>query len=183
MDILDDTDKKMSAAIEHLKEELRALRTGRANPGMVEKVLVDVYGAQMRLSDLASISVPEPRQLLISPYDGNNVHAISKGIELANLGFQPAVDGHVIRITVPEMDSSMRNELVKVAKKKCEDAKVSIRNARRDGNEIVKKQKSSGEIPEDLMKVNEKKIQDFTDKYCKFADKLVQEKENEIVKI
>lgn len=183
MNVLDDTTNKMSAAIEHLKEELRSLRTGRANPSIVAKVVVDVYGAQMRLTDIASVSVPEPRQLLISPYDANNVHSISKGVEAANLGIQPIVDGHVVRINIPEMDASVRNEMVKVAKRKCEDAKVSIRNARRDGNEAVKKQKSSGDIPEDLMKKHEKTIQELTDKFCKTADEVAQSKEKEIVNI
>lgn len=177
---MDDTQKKMQAAVEHLKEELRGLRTGRANPGMVDKVTLEVYGAQMRLLDVASVSVPEARQLLITPYDAKNVHAIAKGIEVANLGFQPMVDGHVVRIKIPEMDASVRNEMVKTARRKCEEAKVSIRNARRDGNETLKKQKSSGEIPEDVMKKGEKTIQDYTDKFCKLADEATSQKEKEI---
>ncbi len=183
MDVLSDTRKKMEAAIEHLNVELRTLRTGRANPGMVDKVTVDVYGTQMRLLDLASVSVPEPRQLLISPYDANNVHAIAKGIDAANLNVQAIVDGNVVRVNVPEMDSSVRQEMVKVAKRKCEDAKVSIRNARREGNETLKKQKADGEIPEDLQKGNEKKIQEFTDKFCQSADNAAKEKEKEILTI
>ena len=183
MSVLDDTNKGMQAAIEHLKAELKGIRTGRANSGMVEGVTLEVYGTQMRLTDVASISTPEARQLLISPFDANNVHAIAKGIEAANLNLQPMVDGSVVRIKVPEMDTSVRQDMVKVAKRKCEEAKISIRNVRRDHNELVKKQKSAGEIPEDQMKSFEKKIQESTDKYCKIADDLTSEKEKEITTV
>ncbi len=182
-DVLQDTKKKMEAAVDHLKEELKSLRTGRANPGMLEKVTLEVYGAQMRLLDVATISVPEPRQLLVSPFDANNVHAISKGIDAANLNVQPVVDGNVVRVRIPEMDASVRAEMVKQSKKKCEEAKISIRNARREGNELVKRQKADGEIPEDMMKKQEKNIQELTDKFCKNVDELGSVKEKEIVTI
>jgi ribosome recycling factor len=182
-DVIKETEKKMQAAIEHFKQELKSLRTGRANPAMVETVMVDVYGTHMRLPELASVSIPEPRQLLISPYDGRNVHAIAKGIEAANLNLRPVVDGTVVRIKVPEMDQSVRQEMVKQGKKKAEEAKVAIRNARRDGNENLKKQKSSGEIPEDVQKKQEKKIQELTDSNCILVDKILAEKEKEITTI
>jgi len=182
-DVLKETEKKMNGAIEHLKHELKGLRTGRANPAVVEGVTIEVYGSKMRLQDLASISAPEPRQLLISPYDAKNVHAVAKGIEAANLNLQPIVDGNVVRIKIPEMDQKVRQEMSKQAKKKAEDAKVGIRNARRDGNEDVRKQKANGEIPEDVMKKNEKKIQEMTDKYCALADKCAEDKEKEIMTI
>lgn len=178
-----ETEKKMQGAIDHLKHELKGLRTGRANPAVLESVMVEVYGAQMRIQDVASISVPEPRQLLISPFDTNNVHAIAKGVEAANLNLQAVVDGNVVRIKVPEMDQSVRQEMVKQAKRKCEEAKVSIRNARREGNDAIKKQKADGDIPEDVMKKLEKKIQELTDKYCKDADSITEDKEKEIVTI
>ncbi|MFN0065337.1 MAG: ribosome recycling factor [Chlamydiales bacterium] len=183
MDVLNETNKNMQAAIEHLQKELRGIRTGRASASMVEGVTLLVYGTQMRLTDVASISVPESRQLLISPFDANNVHAIAKGIEEANLNLRPIVDGHVVRIKVPEMDTAVRQEMIKVAKRKSEEAKVSIRNIRRDSNEKIKKQKSVGEIPEDVMKKNEKKIQEFTDKFCKMVDDLLQAKEKEIMTV
>lgn len=183
MDIIKETEKKMKGALEHLQHELKGLRTGRANPAIVEGVAVEVYGTQMRLQDLASISAPEPRQLLISPFDGKNTHAIAKGIEAANLNLQPIVDGNVVRLKIPEMDQSVRQEMVKQARKKCEDAKVGIRNARRDGNDTARKQKANGDIPEDLMKKIEKQIQDLTDKCCKQADELAAAKEKEILTI
>ncbi len=117
-DAVKETEKKMNGAMEHLKHELKGLRTGRANPAIVESVLVEVYGSQMRLSDLASISVPEPRQLLISPYDSKNVHAIAKAIQAANLNLQALVDGHAVRVKIPEMDQHVRQEMVKQAKKR-----------------------------------------------------------------
>ena len=182
-DVLKETEKKMNGTIEHLKHELKGLRTGRANPAVVEGVTVEVYGTSMRLQDLASIAAPEPRQLLITPYDGKNVHAIAKGIEAANLNLQPIVDGNVVRIKVPEMDQRVRQDMAKQAKKKAEDAKVGIRNVRRDGNEAIRRQKAAGEIPEDLMKKNEKRIQELTDKFCALADKLADDKEREIMTI
>jgi ribosome recycling factor len=183
MDVMKETEKKMQGALDHLKHELKGLRTGRANPAVLETVYVEVYGSQMRIQDIATISVPEPRQLLISPFDTKNTHAIAKGIEAANLNLQAIVDGNIVRIKVPEMDQSVRQEMVKQARRKCEEAKVGIRNARRDGNEANKKQKADGDIPEDVMKKSEKKIQELTDKYCKEADTITDNKEKEIVTI
>ncbi len=183
MDTMKETEKKMQGALDHLNQELKGLRTSRANPAILESVTLEVYGARMRLQDVASVSAPEPRQLLISPFDANNVHAIAKGVEAANLNMQVVVDGNVVRLKVPEMDQSVRQEMVKQARRKCEEAKVGIRNARRDGNEALKKQKADGDIPEDLMKKMEKKIQELTDKYCKDADTTTDEKEKEIVTI
>jgi len=176
----DQAKSKMTVAIEHLKEKLKAIRTGRANPGMVETVTVDVYGSQMRVKDLASITTPESRQLLITPFDMNNKAAIAKGIEKANLGFMPIVDGNVIRIKIPQMDERMREEMKKVCHKEGEDCKIVIRNHRRDANEHVRKQKKDGTVSEDEMKRCEKEIQDLTDKFCKEADDLVSKKEKEV---
>lgn len=182
-DVLDQTKKKMTAALEHLKMELKGLRTGRANPGLLDPVNVEVYGTRMRLKDMATVSVVEARQLLITPFDATNVHAIAKAIEAANLNLKPIVDGNAIRIKIPEMDQKMRQEMCKSAKKKCEDAKIVIRNNRREANDQIKKQKSDGDIPEDLMKKLEKSIQELTDKSCKLADDLAMEKEKEIMTV
>lgn len=180
MSIPDQTKNKMVAAIEHLKSELQTIRTGRANPGMVDGVFVDVYGAPMRIKDIASITTPEARQLLITPFDGKNASAIGKAIEKANLGFMPIVDGNAVRLKIPQMDDSVRKEMIKLCHKRREEAKVGIRNIRRDGNEAVRKQKTKGEIPEDLEKKFEKQIQELTDKYCKECDDLAEKKEKEI---
>lgn len=170
----------MTAAIEHLKEKLKGIRTGRANPGMVDSVTVDVYGSQMRIKDLASVTVPEPRQLVITPYDINNKGAISKAIEKANLGFMPIVDGNVVRIRVPQMDEKVREEMKKSCHREGEEAKVVIRNIRRDGNEAVRKQKKDGLIGEDELKRMEKEIQDLTDKFCREADEAVLQKQKDV---
>ena len=183
MSILDQAKKKMEAAIEHFKNELKNIRTGRANPGMIEHVQVEVYGSPMRLKEVASITVPEPRQLLITPFDRSHASVIGKSIEKANLGFMPIVDANAVRIQIPPMTEETRKKMVKIAQEEREKAKVSVRNIRRDSNEAAKKQKSEGLIAEDVMKKLEKQIQELTDKFCQEADKLTDEKEKEITKI
>jgi len=180
---VNEINKKMTQTVEHLQKELRTLRTGRANPGMLDGVQVEVYGTGMRLKDIASVSVPEARILLISPFDANNCHAIVKAIDAANLNVRATVDGNIVRVQVPEMDNSVRQEMVKQAKKIGEDCKVKVRNIRREGNDCVRKEKSEGIIAEDVMKSQEKKIQEFTDKQCKAIDELTSVKEKEILTI
>lgn len=174
MGILDQTKAKMNAALEHLKEELKSIRTSRANAGMLDGVLIEAYGSQMRIKEVASITSPEARQLLITPFDMNMKGAIAKGIEKANLGFMPIVDGNVVRIKIPPMDENQRKEMVKLCHRRREEAKVSIRNVRRDANEEARK------LPEDEKKRIEKQIQDLTDKSCKEADDLADKKEKEV---
>jgi len=180
MSVLDQTKAKMAAAIEHLKTELKSIRTGRANPAMVEGVIVEIYGSPMRLKDVASINAPEARMLLITPFDPKNAAVIGKAIEKANIGVVPIVDGHVVRIKIPQMDENVRKEMVKLCHKRLEEAKISIRNIRRDSNDLVRKQKAAGDIAEDIMKKNEKSIQELTDKFCKEADDLTEKKEKEV---
>lgn len=180
MSILDQTKAKMVAAIEHFKNELKNIRTGRANPGMVENVVVEVYGSPMRLKDIASISTPESRSLLITPFDAQNTNAIGKSIEKANLGFMPIVDGNVVRIKIPPMTEELREKMVKLCEEQKEKGKVVIRGIRRDANETVRKQKANGDLSEDIMKKLEKSIQEFTDTYCKEADEIAKKKEKEI---
>ncbi len=180
MSILDQTKAKMLAAIEHLKNDLKNIRTGRANPGIVEHVMVEVYGSPMRLKDIASISAPEARQLLITPFDPQNANTVGKAIEKANLGLMPIVDGHAIRIKIPPMTEEIRKKMAKICHEEKEKTKVSIRNIRRDSNELARKQKADGDIAEDAMKKLEKSIQELTDKFCKEADELAEKKEKEI---
>jgi ribosome recycling factor len=174
---------KMQATLEHYKQELKNLRTNRANPGVVEGVSVDVYGTHMKVKELASITTPEARQILISPFDPQTAGAIAKGIEKANLNLQPVVEGGGIRINVPPMDQSMRQEIVKQGKKKCEDAKIAIRDIRRKSNDTIKQKKSSGDLTEDAVKKLEKAIQELTDKFCKQIDDLFSTKEKEIMAV
>lgn len=181
--VIEENKSKMRAAIDHLKEELKKIRTGRANPAMVEGVMVEVYGSPMRLKEVATITSPESRQLLITPFDGKNAAVIAKAIERANLGFMPVAEGNTVRIRIPQMDASQRQGYVKTCHQEKEKAKISIRNIRRDGNELIKKLKASGEIPEDQFKKLEKTIQDLTDTFCKEADDLTKAKEDEVMHI
>jgi ribosome recycling factor len=180
MSILDQAKAKMTAAIEHFKNDLKNIRTGRANPGMVEHVMVEAYGSSMRLKDIASITVPESRQLLITPFDPQNASLIGKSIEKANIGFMPIVDGTTVRIKIPSMTEEIRKKMVKICHEEREKTKVSIRNIRREANDGVRKQKADGEIAEDIMKKLEKNIQELTDKFCKEVDDLSEKKEREI---
>lgn len=181
--ITDQTKHKMVTAIEHLKSELKSIRTGRANPGMLDNVMVEVYGSPMRLKDVASVTAPEARQLLITPFDPSTNNSIGKGIEKANLGFQPIVDANVVRIRIPPMDQNSRNLMVKECHKRREEAKVSIRNIRADANKLVRKQKADGDVTEDDVKRFEKQIQELTDKFCKECDELSEKKEKEVTTI
>ena len=180
MDIIQHTKEKMAAALEHLRSELKSIRTGRANPGMLDNVQVEIYGSMMRIKECASITTPEPRMLLVTPFEPKNSSVIGKAIEKANLGVTPIVDGNVVRIKISQMDDSVRKEMVKLCHKRLEEAKISIRNIRRDANEAVRKQKAAGDIAEDIMKKNEKTIQDLTDKSCKEADEITEKKEKEV---
>jgi ribosome recycling factor len=183
MSITDQTKSKMQATVEHFKTELKNLRTNRANPGMLDGVVVEVYGAQMRLKELANVTVPESRQLLISPFDPQTAGAIAKGIERANLNLQPVVEGQSVRINVPPMDEAMRKQIAKQGKQKAEDSKITIRDIRRKNNELVRKEKADGLITEDAMKKDEKTIQELTDKFCKEIDDLYTAKEKEIMAV
>ncbi|AAD18838.1 ribosome releasing factor [Chlamydia pneumoniae TW-183] len=180
MSVLQDTEKKMAAALDFFHKEVKSFRTGKAHPALVETVVVDVYGTTMRLSDIASISVADLRQLVISPYDGNNASAIAKGIIAANLNLQPEVEGSIIRIKVPEPTADYRQEMIKQLRRKCEEAKINVRNIRREANDKLKKDSA---LTEDVVKGNEKKIQELTDKFCKQLDELTKQKEAEIASI
>ncbi len=183
MSVVNQTKTKMQAALDHFKQELKNLRTNRANPAILDNVTVEVYGAQMRIKELANVTTPEARQILITPFDPQTTNAIAKGIEKANLNLQPIVDGHNVRITIPPMDEAMRKEIVKQGKKKVEDSKIVIRDIRRKNNDLIRKQKTDGEVTEDVMKKTEKEIQDLTDQYCKEIDTLFAAKEKEILTV
>ncbi len=173
----------MQQTFDHFKQELKSLRSSRANPSMLDCVMVEAYGAKLRLKEVANITTPEARQLLITPFDPATAHAIVKGIEVANLNLRAIIDGNVVRVNIPPMDEATRKDIVKVCKKKGEEAKIAIREVRRKNNDAVKKQKADGLIPEDMMKKLEKTIQDLTDKFCKDIDTLCVDKEKEILSI
>jgi len=170
----------MEDAIDYLESELKNIRTGRANPAMLDSVNVEVYGTQMRLPDIANVSVPEPMQILITPYDAQNTPHIGKAIEKANLGFMPIVEGNAVRINIPPMDGTQREKMIKICHDLNEQTKVKIRQARKERNDTLKNEKQDGEITEDEIKSEEKVVQDMTDKYCQISDDKVEKKENEI---
>jgi ribosome recycling factor len=178
--ILDDTKAKMTAAIDHLKQDLKSLRTSRANPSMVEGIAVEIYGSQMRIKELAMITAPESRMLLITPFDPKNVPSIAKAIEKANIGLQPQAEGNAIRIKIPPMEGTMRQKIAKMCDDFREKAKISIRNARRDGNEALKKDAA---IPEDDKRKMGKKLDEFTTTYCDEADSNAATKQKEILTV
>lgn len=178
-----ETENKMKQTIEHLNQELKSIRTGRANASMLDAVRVEVYGAEMRLVEIAQVTAPEPRMLLITPFDRNNAPHIAKGIERANLGFNPITDGNAVRLIIPAMDENKRKEMAKICHKRGEEAKVGIRQARQDGNNHARRQKADGELEEDIQKRIEKNIQELTDKYCKVVDDMVAAKEKDIMTV
>ena len=178
MIILEVTDN-MDKTMENLNKRFATVRAGRANPSSLDGVFVDYYGSMTPLKQLATISVPEARQLLIKPFDKGSLGAIEKAILAANLGYNPGNDGETIRIVIPELTEERRKELVKQVKAICEDAKVSIRNIRRDGLEAVKK----AELPEDEAKGMEKDIQDLVNEYNKKIENMLKEKEQELLTV
>lgn len=175
-----EAEERMKSAIEHLDNELKNIRTGRANPAMVEGVKVEVYGTQMRILDIATISSPEPMQILIVPFDAHNSGVIGKAIEKANLGFNPIVEGNAVRINIPPMDGQMREKMKRLVHELCEQTKVRVRQARKEANDAIKNDK---ELSEDQRKAAEKEIQNLTDTYCDRADEHADKKEKEITNI
>ena len=182
-DIIKDTKARMQKSIDNLSRELANISAGRANSNLLNGVTVDYYGAPTSVQQLASISVPEARLLVISPYDKTSVDDIEKAIIAANLGVNPTSDGEVIRISVPALTEERRKELVKDVKKIGEDAKVSIRNIRRDINDHLKKQEKNGDITEDDLRSQTDDVQKATDNSIKEIDQLVDDKEKDIMSV
>ena len=175
--------EKMTKTLDVFSKELSSLRTGRANASMLDLVKVDVYGQQMPINQLASITTPEPRTINIQVWDINNVNLIDAAIKKSELGLNPQIDGQLVRLPVPDLSEERRNEMKKIVKSMGEKCKVSIRNIRREGNDELKKQLKNKDISEDELKKNEKIIQDYTDKNIKLIDEKVVSKEKDIMTI
>tara|TARA_B100001540_G_C15664039_1_gene576948 strand:+ start:430 stop:981 length:552 start_codon:yes stop_codon:yes gene_type:complete len=175
--------QKMDKAIEVFSKELSSLRTGRANSAMLDLVKVDVYGQQMPINQIGSITTPEPRIINIQVWDQNNVSLVDSAIRKSELGLNPQIDGQLIRLPIPELNEERRNELKKMIKSMGEKCKISIRNIRRDANEELKKLLKSKEIGEDDEKSFEKNVQNITDNHIKTVDEKVSSKEKEIMTI
>ncbi|MBN1673062.1 MAG: ribosome recycling factor [Kiritimatiellae bacterium] len=182
-DVLLDSEEKMEASFEHLRAEFAGIRTGKASPALVEHVNVAYYGTQTRLRELASISTPEPRLLVINPYDPTALQAIEKAILSANLGITPMNDGRIIRIPIPELSGERRVEIAKIAKRAAEETRVSIRGDRRAANDAVKALQKKGDITEDDREEILKQIQETTDGYIRKVDELLEAKEKEIMSV
>ncbi len=182
-DILADSEERMAKSIEHLVKDLASLRAGRANPAMVEKITVEYYGVPTPINQLANIMVPEARLLVIQPWDKSSIADIEKAIMRSDLGVNPSNDGNVIRIAIPQLTEERRRDIVKVVKKKGEEAKVAVRNIRREANDMLKSAEKEKLISEDEGKKGMDEIQKFTDKYVKDIDVVLQNKEKDIMEV
>lgn len=175
--------QRMEGALDKLKADFAGLRTGRASASMLDPVQVDAYGSMMPLNQLANVTTPEPRMLIVSVWDKGLVKAVEKAIANSNLGVNPAADGQSIRVPVPELSEERRKELTKVASQYSENAKVAVRNVRRDGMEELKKAEKAKEISEDDQRRKGEEIQKLTDEFVKKADDLLADKEKDIMSV
>ncbi|WP_345808791.1 ribosome recycling factor [Bacillus pumilus] len=182
-EVLNQTKEKMEKAVQAYGRELATVRAGRANASLLDKVTVDYYGAQTPLNQIASITVPEARMLIITPYDKTAIGDIEKSIQKSDLGITPTSDGNVIRIAIPALTEERRKELVKVVRKYSEEAKVAVRNVRRDANDELKKFEKNGEITEDELRSSTEDVQKLTDEYVAKIDDVTKDKEKEIMEV
>jgi ribosome recycling factor len=176
-----DIERRMQGAVDSLKHDLTGLRTGRANTALLDPVQVEVYGSTMPLNQVATISAPEPRMLSVQVWDKANVLAVEKGISRSNLGLNAVVDGQTLRLPLPDLTEERRRELAKLAHKYAENAKIAVRNVRRDGMEALKEDEKKKEISEDERKRHEDEVQKVTDKFVAEVDQVTSLKEKEIL--
>jgi len=185
--VIDETlleaEEKMDKAVEVAKSELQTLRTGRANPGMFSKIVVDYYGTTTPLQQLASFKVPEPRMAVIDPYDKSALNAIEKAIRDSDLGVNPTNDGMLIRIVFPQLTEERRKEMIKVAKARGEDGRVAIRAVRRHAKDALDKLSKDGEVGEDEVRRAEKELDELTHKYTAHVDEVLRHKETELLEV
>jgi len=182
-DMMRDAEDHMDKSLDALRRELLTIRTGRANPEIIEHIQVEYYGQSMPLQQLASISVPEARQLVVQPYDRGSVGAIEKALRQSELGFNPTNDGNIVRIIIPQLTEERRRDLVKVVHKRVEEAKVAMRNVRRDVNDQLKKMRKDKSMSEDEEKRALDQLQKVTDKMVREAETIGQAKEQEMLEV
>ena len=183
MDVIEIAKDKMKKTISVLERDLATLRAGRANAQVLDRIMVDYYGSSVPVNQVGNISSPEPRMLVIAPYDATQIGAIEKAIQRSELGINPTSDGKLIRLVFPELTEERRKELSKTVRKKGEESKVAVRSIRRDAVETVKKQRKDSEITEDDQKILEDDIQKLTDEMVKEIDKITADKEKEIMAV
>lgn len=181
--VFKDCETKMANAVDAVKREFSRLRIGKATPALLDGVMVDAYGSQTPLNQVGTVGAPEARLLVVQPWDKSLIGAIEKAIRSSDLGLNPSSDGSVVRVPIPALTEERRKELVKVAKTYAEDGRVAIRNARRDANDLLKKEKKSGDLTEDEEKKGHEKIQEMTDKFVREIDDVLASKEKEILEI
>jgi len=182
-DFFDDTEERMKKTIEATRREFAVIRTGRATPALVERIMVDAYGTAMPIQQMASIGVPEARLLVIQPWDKSVIGDIEKAIHKSDLGINPSTDGNVIRLVFPSLTEERRKELVKVVRRKTEEGKVALRNIRRDVMDFLKEMEKEGEASEDEVHRAQERIQKVTDKWSEELEKLQEAKEKEILEV
>ena len=182
-DLLNDSEQRMEKAIENLRREFASLRAGRANPSLLDKVMVDYYGVPTPINQTANISCPDPRMILVQPWDKSLIPAIERAIMKADLGLNPNSDGTVLRINIPQLTEERRKELVKTAGKKSEEAKVAVRNIRRDVNDGIKALEKNKEVTEDEAKNGLDDVQKTTDKFIQKIDEMLKQKEKDIMEV
>jgi ribosome recycling factor len=182
-DVYQNTERKMHRAVEVLQHDLGAVRTGRASPALLEKLHVDAYGAAMPLSGLATITVPEPRMLVIQPWDKKMLPAIEKAIQKSDLGLTPNSDGSVVRLSLPALNEERRRDLVKLVHKRVEEARVAVRNCRRDAVDDLRKAEKEEHLPEDQVKRAQDRLQKLTDEQIRQVDEVGRRKEGEVMEI
>ena len=182
-EITSSIEDKMKKTLEAMKKDFASLRAGRATPSLLDKIMVEYYGAMSPINQVANVSVPEPRLLVIQPWDKNVISDIERAIMKSDLGLNPNSDGSLIRINIPQLTQERRNDLVKVVKKKAEDARVSIRNLRREANDELKLFEKEGDISEDDTRRGQEEVQKLTDKYVKEVDLTLEHKEKEIMEV
>jgi ribosome recycling factor len=180
---LAEAEEKMQKAVESTQHAFNTIRTGRANPSLLDKILVEYYGTPTPLKALANVSTPDASTIMIQPYDRSSMNLIEKAISLSDIGLTPSNDGSSIRLNIPPLTSDRRKELVKIAAKYAEEGKVSVRNIRRDAVDFIRKQEKSAEVSEDEARDLQDKIQKFTDKFSSKIDSLLAEKEKDIMTV
>ncbi|WP_062306192.1 ribosome recycling factor [Alicyclobacillus sendaiensis] len=182
-ELIQNLQERMDKAIQNLRREFATVRAGRAAPSMLDHVMVEYYGEQMPVNQVASVTSPEPRLLVISPWDKSMLGEIEKAIQKSDLGLNPANDGNVIRLTIPALTEQRRQELVKQVRKMAEEARVAIRNIRRDGNEEIKKLEKAGDLSEDDVRRLMERVQQLTDKAIAQVDRLLEDKEKDVTQV
>lgn len=182
-DILLESEERMAASVEHTREDLTTIRTGRANPTMFNRVIAEYYGVPTPITQMASISVPEPRMLIIKPYEMSVMNEIENAIRNSDLGVNPTNDGQVLRVTIPQLTEERRKQMVKLAKSKGEDGKIAVRNIRRKGMDQLKKLQKDGDAGEDEVQAAEKELDKVTATYTTQVDQLVERKDKELMEV